>query len=154
MIYLGADHRGFKLKAEIKKWLDSEKISYEDMGAHEMEPDDDYPVIAKNVALKVAANPEHRGILICGSAAGACVAANKVKGIRAAGVWNVAMARAARNDDDLNILCLSADSQSIEDVKPITQVFLNTAFDPAERHVRRLKQIEDLEIIIPSGDLP
>ncbi|MBI4050229.1 MAG: RpiB/LacA/LacB family sugar-phosphate isomerase [Candidatus Doudnabacteria bacterium] len=145
MIYIGADHRGFKLKEAIKKWFGEQNINFEDLGAKELDPNDDYPIIAKAVAEKVIANVENRGILICGSGAGVCIVANKIKGIRAAEAWNPEIAKAARNDDNANVLCLSAGALSLEEVKSIARIFLDTSFGGAERYKRRLQQIEDIE---------
>lgn len=144
MIYLGADHRGFKLKGEILNYLKERGYAATDLGTNS-EEQVDYPVIGEKVARAVLGDPNNRGILICGSGAGVCIVANKIKGVRAAEAWNKDIAAAARNDDNANVLCLSADSLSIEAVKPIIQVFLDTSFGGEERYKRRLKQIEDIE---------
>ncbi len=147
MIYIGADHRGFRLKEEIKKWLETEHYEYRDLGAIEYDKEDDYPDIAIKIAETVAIEGQ-KGILVCGSGAGASVAANKVRGIRAGLCTSEKQAKAARNDDDINLLCLSADSVSVEDNLKITSVFLATLFSSEERHVRRINKIKDYEIKI------
>jgi ribose 5-phosphate isomerase B len=107
---------------------------------------DDYPDYAKAVAEAVSLNPnEHRGILICGSGAGVCIAANKIKGIRAALAANPKMAKAMRNDDDSNILCLASDFTAETEAIKIAEAFLNTPFGAEERYIRRIKKIEELE---------
>lgn len=145
MIYIGADHRGFRLKEEIKKWMESEHYEFRDLGAVEYDKDDDYPDIAIKLSETVAIEGA-KGILVCGSGAGASVAANKVRGIRACLCMSERQTKAARNDDDINVLCLSADSISVEDNLKITSVFLATLFSSEERHIRRINKIKDYEI--------
>jgi ribose 5-phosphate isomerase B len=144
MIYIGADHRGFRLKEEVKKWLDLEHYEYRDLGAKEYDKDDDYPDIAIKLAEQVAIEGA-KGILICGSGAGASIAANKVKGIRAGLCTIEKQVKASRNDDDINLLCLSADSVSVEDNIKMVSVFLATMFSSEERHVRRINKIKTYE---------
>jgi ribose 5-phosphate isomerase B len=145
MIYIGADHRGLRLKEEIKKWMESQQYEFRDLGAKEYDKDDDYPDIAIKLAETVAIESA-RGILVCGSGAGASVAANKVRGIRAGLSTSEKQAKAARNDDDINVLCLSADSVSVEDNLKIVSVFLATLFSSEERFIRRINKIKDYEI--------
>lgn len=145
MIYLGADHGGVKLKEKLWEYLQQRGYRVTDLGAKTVDPEDDYPVIGEKVAQKVAEDPNNRGILICRSGAGVCIAANKVKGIRAAQAWNKDVARAIRNDDNANILCLGADYESFDEVREIIQVFLDTSFGGVARFNRRLKQIQEIE---------
>lgn len=144
MIYIAADHRGFRLKEEIKKFLDEGLYEYRDLGAVTYNKEDDYPDFAFKLG-KTVTKDRGRGILICGSGAGASVAANKVKGIRAALCTLSRQVEAARNDDDINVLCLSADWVSLEDNEKIVTTFLNTFFSGEERHLRRLQKIHDYE---------
>jgi ribose 5-phosphate isomerase B len=144
MIYIGADHRGFRLKEEIKKWLESQQYEYRDLGVEEYDKNDDYPEISIKLAEKVAIDGA-RGILICGSGAGASIAANKVKGIRAGLCTSEKQVKAARNDDDINVICISADLVSVEDNIKIVSVFLATMFSSEERYVRRIKEIKTYE---------
>jgi ribose 5-phosphate isomerase B len=116
-----------------------------DLGPFEIAPQDDYPLYAFMLAEKVAANPNDRGILVCGTGAGMCIAANKVKGIRAAEAESVAEAQAIRNDDDANILILSQLNYEPNLYKQIIDTWYHTPFSNAERHLRRLKQIADYE---------
>lgn len=144
MIYIAADHRGFRLKEDIKKWLETELYEFRDLGAFEYNKDDDYPDFAIKLGETVI-RENARGILICGSGAGASIAANKVNGIRAGLCTSVKQAASARSDDNINILCLSADWVSVEDNQKITDTFLKTLFSSEERHIRRINQIKDYE---------
>lgn len=145
-IFLGADHRGFDLKEKLKEWLKNKGHSVEDFGAHRMDPADDYPDFAVSVARKVAEDPvEHRGILLCGSGAGMDVAANKIKGIRATVVWNTESAEHARSHDDVNVISIATDWTPPEQARQIVKTFLETPFSDEERHIRRLKKIEEIE---------
>ena len=108
-IYLGADHRGFKLKEKVKEWLSDWNYKYEDMGANDYNETDDYPDFAKAVSEKIVSDDGSRGILICGSGIGIAIAANKVKGVRAGTAMNADQVKASVNDEDLNILALSVD---------------------------------------------
>ncbi len=144
MIYLGADHRGYKQKNELKKFLDEQGYQVTDMGT-DSDESVDYPLIAKQVADNVSEDLNNRGILICGSSAGVCIAANKIKGIRAASAWTEEVARSARADDNVNVLCLAADDISAEDAKQIARAFLNTSFRSEDRYKRRIAQIDEME---------
>ena|SRR3989344_222622 len=144
MIYLGADHRGFKHKETLKKFLDEQGYQVTDMGT-DSEKSVDYPIVAEKVSNKVSEDLNNRGILICGSSAGVCIAANKVNGIRAASAWTAEVARSARADDNVNILCLAADDISPDDTKEIARAFLNTSFRSEDRYKRRIAQIEEIE---------
>ena len=125
MIYIAADHRGFRLKEEIKKLLETELYEFRDLGAFEYDRNDDYPDFAIKIGEKIT-QENARGILICGSGAGASIAANKVKGIRAGLCTSVKQAASARSDDNINLLCLSADWVSLDDNQKITDTFLKT----------------------------
>ena len=144
MIYIGADHRGFRLKEEISKWLENQHYEFRDLGAKSYDKEDDYPDYAIKLSETVAIEGA-KGILICGSGAGASVAANKVKGIRAGLCTSEKQAKAARNDDDINVLCLSADAVSVEDNIKIVSIFLATMFSSEERHIRRINKIKIYE---------
>jgi len=150
-IYLGSDHAGFKLKERIKLWLDKEKIFYEDLGNLQLEIDDDYPIYAAKVARAVVKG-KSKGFLFCGSAEGVCIAANKVKGIRAVNPAGVIQTRFAREHEDANILCLAGGGTRkrqpavpLRKAKKMIKTFLNTNFSGAARHKRRLLEIKRLE---------
>lgn len=140
-IYIGSDHGGFKLKEELKKFLSDLGHEVEDIGAHSLDPADDYPDFIFPAAEKVAQNPESTGIVIGRSGNGEAIAANKVKGIRAALCLNEDMARLAREHNQANILALGADFVDTEKAKQITKTFLETPFSSEERHKRRVEKI-------------
>jgi ribose 5-phosphate isomerase B len=145
-VFLGADHRGFALKEQIKTWLKDAGYALQDLGAYSLDPGDDYPDFGIAVAQEVARQPEgRRGIVFCGSGVGMAVAANKIKGIRASLATSREIAQASRNDDDLNILSIAADYTSLEGAKRIIEVFLNTPFSGEERHLRRINKIAKAE---------
>lgn len=145
MVYLGADHGGYQLKEEIKKYLKEGGVQFEDMGASSLNPGDDYTDFIIPVAKKVASTPDSLGIIIGRSGNGEVIAANKINGIRAALCLNETMAQKAKDHNNANILSLGADYISLEDAKKIVQAFLDTPFSNEERHIRRLKKIEELE---------
>ena len=146
MIYLATDHRGFKLKEELKRYLIEQGHEVEDFGAFEYKKDDDYPDFAVAVAEKVAENPEaHKGILICGSGHGMDMVANKFKGIRAALCFNRQVAVQSRAHEDANVLILASDWLDPADTKDIVTVWLGKQFDGAERNIRRLGKIREVE---------
>lgn len=146
MIYLGADHRGFKLKEILKQYLGQQGNEVEDLGALAYDKDDDYPDFAQGVAAKVAENPEeNKGILICGSGHGVDVAANKFKGVRAALCFNRQVAAQSREHEDANVLVLASDWIEEREAKEIVDAWLSTRFDGADRNIRRLRKIGEIE---------
>lgn len=146
MLYIASDHGGFKLKEQLKAWLLAKAGRIADLGPDALVPGDDYPDYAKKVAGKVSKNPDiDFGILICRSGQGVCIAANKFKGVRAGLVWNVKEARASRNDDHTNILCLPSDYINFKQAQDIVKTWLETPWSKDIRHVRRIKKIGKLE---------
>lgn len=145
MIHIGSDHRGFELKEKIKGLLGELGFDYEDLGPFEYNKDDDYPDFSKLVGEKVIGDPGSRGILICGSGIGVCIAANKIKGIRAGTMSDPEQAKISVNDEDTNILCLSADYASEEKNLEIVKSFLEAKYSGEERHARRVAKIQKLE---------
>lgn len=146
MIYLGCDHGGLELKEQMKQWLDEWGMPYEDLGAHEMNPDDDYPDFAFNVAEHVGQDPQqHKGVLACRSAAGVIIAANKVKGIRAVSAFNEESAMHSREHNDANVLGLSGDWMEPDQAKAVLHIWLTTEFSKEERHQRRIDKITAYE---------
>ena len=143
-IYLGADHRGFPLKEKLKRWMENNYIAYEDLGNLTLEPTDDYPDYAEKVARRVIKDNTF-GILLCGSAQGVCVAANKVKGIRAVTPSNIKEARLAREHLDANVICIAEMFIHFHLAKQMIKSFLTTPFSEAPRHVRRLNKIYKIE---------
>jgi ribose 5-phosphate isomerase B len=141
-IAIGADHRGLELKQFIIKLLAQMGHSYKDFGTNSAEPVD-YPDIAKAVAEAVAEGDFERGILTCDTGIGMCIAANKVKGIRAALCHDAFSARRARQHNDANILCLGT-GETPDIVREIVETFLNTQFEGG-RHQRRVDKIRAME---------
>lgn len=143
-IYIGADHAGFALKEKIKKWLEHKGVPYQDLGNVTFDPKDDYPDFASAVARKVVTD-KSLGILVCGSAQGMCIAANKIKGARAAIPYSLKEARLSREHNNANIMCLSGWSAHLHKSKKMIEIFLTTPFPQEARHVRRLEKIRRLE---------
>jgi ribose 5-phosphate isomerase B len=143
-VFTGADHRGFELKNQLREQLQHAGHEVEDEGALTLDQQDDYPRYAYTVTTKVLGEDGSLGLLVCGSGQGMAMAANKVRGIRAALVWSPAEARAARHDDNANILVLPADMIDGDTARAIVDEFVTTEFSGEERHRRRLEQIEEL----------
>ena len=141
-IAIGCDHRGFELKQLAIKLVTQAGHSYEDFGGYTADPVD-YPDIAVKVAEAVAEGDFDRGILICGTGIGMCIAANKVRGIRAAPCHNAFSARRARQHNDANICCLAAEEGRAR-VPVILETFLATQFEGG-RHQDRLNMIREIE---------
>lgn len=143
MIYIGADHRGFKLKEEIKKFLTEQKYDFKDVGNLKFDPNDDYTDFAKLVASKVSEKPlENKGILICGSGVGVDITANKFYGVRSALADDIKTAKQSREHDDTNVLSLPADEVTFELAKKIIAIWLETPFSNGEKYKRRINKIE------------
>jgi len=130
------------MKELLKTWLDERGVGYVDCGAFERNPKDDYPQFAHAVASKVAQNKKHKGILICRSGNGVAMAANKTRRIRTAVCWSMRSARKSVEDDHANILALPSDYISGADAKKITRAWLEARPSRAERHERRVQNIE------------
>jgi ribose 5-phosphate isomerase B len=144
-IYLGADHLGFELKNQIKDWLLQKGHEVEDCGPTEYLHGDDFIEYAVKVAQSVVQLPENRGVVICGSGAGVEIAANKIKGVRCSLGQSPEQIVKARNADDINILAIAGEFTDLEKAKKLINAFLETAYDPAERHERRINKIKELE---------
>jgi len=143
MLYIASDHAGYRLKEEIKDYLDELGIKYQDLGPKEYNSDDDYPDFAFKIAEKVAKNSdEDRGILICSTGQGMMRAANTIKGIRAYLAWDEFTAEMAKAHGNANILTLGGQVTLLETAKKIVATWLSTAFTREERLKRRLKKIE------------
>ncbi len=141
MIAIACDHGGFDYKQIIMQHLADKQLEYRDFGTYT--PDScDYPDYAKPVANAVASGECEKGILICGTGIGMSIAANKVRGIRAAVCGDTFSARATREHNDANILCMGARVISEAKALEITDIFLDTPFSGDERHRRRISKIE------------
>ncbi len=145
VVALGADHGGLSLKTDLIPWLESLGYRVTDVGAYSLDSADDYPDFAEAVARAVTSDQAGRGILICGSGVGACIAANKVPGIRACLGHDVDSAHQGVEHDNMNILCLGARVVGIELAKDLVAAFLNAGFTGEERHRRRLDKVAAME---------
>lgn len=146
VIYLGADHRGFSLKGEVKKYLVDSGYEVEDL-TPELKDGDDYPDVAKAVAKKVILNLDNsKGILLCGSGAGVDIVANKFQKIRSVLAISADQVFDARHDDNANVLSIASDFTNLETARKITQIFLETKFEEKEeRFNRRIGKILEIE---------
>ncbi len=142
-IIIGADHRGFNLKENLKKTLGN-SFSVIDVGTNSDKPVD-YPDIAELIAAKIQSGEANKGVLLCGSGVGACVAANKFKGIRAAICHDTFSAHQGVEDDDMNVICLGGGIVGPSLAEEIINTFLNAKFKPEERYIRRLEKIKRIE---------
>ncbi|MDD2954878.1 MAG: ribose 5-phosphate isomerase B [Oscillospiraceae bacterium] len=143
MIALGSDHGGFALKQEIKKFLDSRGIEYKDFGTY-TEESCDYPQYAKLVCDAVVSGECEKGVLCCGTGIGISIAANKVKGIRAALCSDYFSAKYTRLHNDANVICMGGRTIGPGLALELVDVFLSTPFEGG-RHQRRIDQITELE---------
>ncbi len=142
MIALGCDHGGFPLMREVIAYLDKEKIEYKNFGTYS-EESCDYPQYAKLAANAVLSGECDKGILICGTGIGISITANKIKGIRAALCHDCFSARATREHNDANMLAMGARVIGAGLAIEIVKTFLETPFSNEERHMRRIRQIEE-----------
>jgi ribose 5-phosphate isomerase B len=147
-IFIGADHNGYGLKSKLITYLKRAGYSVVDEGDKKFDSDDDFPQFASRVvvSMKGSKDEDPRGILICGSGQGMCMAANRYPGIYASLCWDRKSAKEARTDDNSNVLCLPAYvlDREPEKAKLIVETWLNTPFAKATRFIRRLKQLDEL----------
>lgn len=144
-IHIGSDHAGLELKAELVKHLSSKGHDVTDHGPHEYDALDDYPDFCIPAAQAVAKDPSSLGIVLGGSGNGEQIAANKVKGIRAALAWSIETAKLAKEHNNANVVAVGGRMHEISFVKEIIDAFINEPFSHDERHVRRIKKISDFE---------
>lgn len=142
-IAIGADHGGYKLKEEIKKYLEEKEIEYRDFGT-DSELRADYPMIAKEVSKSVQSKECEFGILICRTGYGMAMVANKFKGIRCAPCYNEETAKFARMHNNMNVMALGADHISTNEAICVLRMALATEFEGG-RHTERLNMIEEIE---------
>ncbi|WP_326984316.1 RpiB/LacA/LacB family sugar-phosphate isomerase [Chryseobacterium sp. MYb264] len=140
-----ADHGGFELKEKIKPFLVEHRFEVIDYGAMELNSSDDFPDFVIPLAKAVASKGVFRGIAICGSGVGACVAANKISGVRAALITDYFSAHQGVEDDDMNLICLGGRVTGYAVAEDLVLAFLKAKFIGAERHLRRLEKIKNLE---------
>lgn len=142
MIYIGCDHGGYQLKLELIKYLDEKGFKYTDMGCNGEAVD--YPDIAEAVCKKVNENSDNKGILVCGTGIGISIAANKIKGIRAALCADWYSAKYTRLHNDANVICFGGRTTGAGSAVEMLDVFLHTEFEGG-RHATRINKIMKLE---------
>jgi ribose 5-phosphate isomerase B len=150
-VYIGADHAGYELKNHQVSWLKEHGHEVIDCGPSVYDAEDDYPAFVLRAAEGVAGDPGSLGVVIGGSGNGEQIAANKVRGIRAALAWNDDTARLAREHNDANVVSVGARMHTENDATRLVEIFLGTSFSGAERHSRRIAQMTAYETI---GQLP
>jgi ribose 5-phosphate isomerase B len=144
-IAVACDHGGFALKEPIAKLVQAMGREVLDLGAHEYDAEDDYPNFARYIGQAIQHGHAQRGILICGSGVGACVAANKLHGVRASVCHDVYSAHQGVEHDDMNVLCLGARIIGPALAEDLVRAFLNARFSNEPRHVRRLEKVKAIE---------
>ncbi len=144
-IHIGSDHAGLELKAALVAHLQSSGHKVTDHGPHQYDTLDDYPIFCIPAAIATAADPASFGIVLGGSGNGEQMAANKVKGVRAALVWSTEIAKLAREHNNANVIAIGGRMHSIEVCKELIDTFIATPFSEDERHVRRIGQISKFE---------
>jgi len=150
-VYLGSDHAGFDLKNHLVEWLTAHGHEAVDCGPHLYDAQDDYPTYCLRAAEATAADGEGLGIVIGGSGNGEAIAANKVKGVRAALVWSEETASLGRQHNNANVISVGARMHTAEEATKFVEVFLGTPYSGEERHTRR---IEMLSLYETTGQLP
>lgn len=150
-VYLGSDHAGFELKEHLVTWLKERGHDVVDAGPAVFDAVDDYPPFVLRAAEGVASDPGSLGVVIGGSGNGEQIAANKVKGVRAALAWSEDTARLAREHNDANVLGIGGRMHSLEEASRFVEVFLATPYSDEERHTRRIAMLSDYE---ETGELP
>ena len=144
MIAIASDHAGYPLKEEIKKYLTEKGVEFIDCGT-DSDASVDYAAFAQKACLKVTSGECDKAVLCCGTGIGISMAANKVKGIRAAVVTDEFCAEMTRRHNNANILCMGGRVIDEEKAKKLAEIFINTPCDDDERHFRRVKMIDEIE---------
>lgn len=144
-LYLGSDHRGFAKKQELLDVLDGchENVKVQDLGPESYNEEDDYNDAAIAVARAVLGNKHSFGILLCGSAHGVCMQANRFKGIRAINADTVESAKHGRANDHANVICLSAENLETTEMDALIKAFCHTRPDPSEKYQRRARRLDE-----------
>jgi len=150
-VHIGSDHAAFDTKNVLVAWLEAEGHEVVDHGPRVLDPDDDYPVYCLRTAAGVAADPGSLGVVLGGSGNGEQIAANKVRGIRAALAWSEETAALAREHNDANVLSIGARMHTAEVATTFVATFLSTPFSRGERHERRVGMLTTYEL---DGTLP
>ena len=150
-VHIGSDHAGFELKAHLVAWLEAERYEVVDHGPVELDPVDDYPPYVLRAAQSVVNDPGSLGIVLGGSGNGEQIAANKVRGVRAALAWTDDTASLAREHNDANVVSIGARMHTADEATRMVELFLTTPFSGDVRHLRRIAMIDDFE---STGELP
>ncbi|MEU0839243.1 ribose-5-phosphate isomerase [Streptomyces sp. NPDC005962] len=150
-VYLGSDHAGYELKNHLVEWLRAGGHDPVDCGPHIYDAQDDYPPFCLRAAERTAADADSLGIVIGGSGNGEQIAANKVKGVRAALAWSEQTAALAREHNDANVISVGGRMHTREEATKFVEIFLGTPYSGEERHSRRIAMLADYET---TGELP
>ena len=145
-VFIGSDHNGFHMRNLLIAYLTRAGYDVHDDGDEKLDAEDDFPIFATRVAKDVLSSEdrEARGILLCGSGQGMCMAANRFRGIRACLGYDQESIRSSRNDDDANVLCLPAKTVDKDTLNVLVETFLTAKFAAAPRFSRRLQQLDEL----------
>jgi ribose 5-phosphate isomerase B len=150
-VHLGCDHAGFELKQHLVDWLQAQGHEVVDHGAYSYDPDDDYPPFCLDAAAAVVDDVGSLGVVLGGSGNGEQIAANKVRGVRAALAWTEETAALAREHNDANVLSLGARMHGYDEAVRMVETFLSTSFSGEARHTRRIEMLSEYE---RSGSVP
>ena len=150
-IHLGCDHAGFEVKEKLVSYLKEKNHEVIDHGAHIYDAQDDYPLFCFLAAQNTSKDKTSLGIVLGGSGNGEQIAANKIKGVRAALAWSAETAKLAREHNNANVIGIGARMHSFEEITKIVDAFINTSFSNDERHIRRINQLSQME---NNGTLP
>ncbi|WP_270887595.1 ribose-5-phosphate isomerase [Pedococcus sp. 5OH_020] len=153
-VHIGGDHAAYDLLGELVSFLEAQGHDVTNHGPHVLDAEDDYPVFVLRAAEAVAADPESLGVVLGGSGNGEQMAANKVKGIRAALCYNVELASLAREHNNAQVISIGARMTSVQDAREMVAAFLETPFSRAPRHQRRISMVESYEQEGRLPDLP
>lgn len=147
-LFLSSDHRGFAEKQRLVGLLKKTNLHYDviDLGPATLQPDDDFNDAAINMARAIRENKDSLGILICGSAQGVCIQANRFKGVRAIYGYTPEITKVGRQHDNANVLCLSSDHMKTSEINKVVAMFVSTHFLPKERYIRRTRRLDEEEI--------
>ena len=145
LVGIAADHGGFELKKHLIENLKSAHYEIRDFGAYDLEPDDDYPDFVVPLAAAIASGDVDRGIAVCGSGVGACIAANKIRGVRASLIHESYSAQQGVEDDNMNMICLGGKVIGSVFAWHLVQTFLKTNYKDEPRFQRRLAEVAELE---------